>query len=141
MSRLCPTCFVPFPTQHFRNWMSCCPCVWGGGYCVGSSRALLNLWIIGWAAEMHSHPSTQGQKQTCCVVFGTLGEGPSQAPAISLQSFIQLTLTYFFLPVAHFKHLLLLHVVSLLGKIVNECPLLTKHMRSISQTRKHSWLS
>ena len=74
-----------------------------GAYCFGSSRVLLNLWIFGWATEMHSHRYTQEQKQICCVVFGTLGDAPSQAPALSVQSFRQLTLTYYFLPAAQFQ--------------------------------------
>jgi hypothetical protein len=80
----------------------------GGDAPTGLSLAELffNLWVICWAAEMHSHPNTQGQKQNCCVkccvVFGKLGDGLSQAPATFLQSFTQLTLTYYFLPAAQF---------------------------------------
>jgi hypothetical protein len=62
----------------------------------GSSRALFNLWIICWAAEK------QNCCVKCCVVFGKLGDGLSQAQATFLQSFTQLTLTFYFLSAAQF---------------------------------------
>lgn len=61
---------VLFHHQHNMSETGCLAVLmygWRGAYCIGSSRALLNLWIFGWAAGTHSYPYTQGQKQICCL--------------------------------------------------------------------------